>query len=709
MRELKDIKDTFFVKTGFGLAMSACLLVWPLQAGWAQEEAASAEVKEATKADAGSVQEQRDINFADGLYQRGLYSSAAKLYKEFLENYPESGYRDTAMFRRGESLYQQATAQEKEDPVNQKILLIEARNELQQVMEEYPKSEKRHEALLRIGEISYKIGDYNEGGKTLRQVIEQTKDAGLKEAATFYSARCYQMLKKYKEAEAQYQQIRKGKKTGEYAGYATFLLANMLTDQGETERATRLYRDLWQNPKSYGLKPGSSLIEESQLQAAQILYKTERFQEASEAYQAYIKSTTDARNVAKAKYGAAWSEYRNKNYAKALEIAESLQKQALPPELAAGILFLEGTCSYQQKDYEDAILYFREVIADPKAGEYRDRAWYQLCWSYYLSKKYDRTIAECEALLQQAIPRSMGGNVHFLMGQAYSRKQNFDEAIRQMQFVLDLASSGEYAREALFLKADLLYRKKSYAEAGEAFEGYYETYPKSPRAEDALQWAVNAYYSARVFDQAIKVSTELLETFPQIENRAEIVYRKALALYQIKEYKAALAHFDQLLQNGQKDPNDADAMYWKAYILELQNNRREAARIYGELLKVHPSFKNARDVQLRKALCEYQIKEFASAYRGFLSVIETEMGKKIPSEVIFWMVFFADQNDKHKEALSIAERILELFEQPEIQERALIAKGNQLVALERWEPAQKNAELFLERFAESQFKPEIYW
>lgn len=150
-------------------------------------------------------------------------------------------------------------------------------------------------------------------------------------------------------------------------------------------------------------------------------------------------------------------------------------------------------------------------------------------------------------------------------------------------------------------------------------------------------------------------------------------------------------------------------MYWKAYILELQNKRREASRTYSQLLEQYPTFKNRNEVQLRKALCDYQEKEFPSAYREFLAVLRTETGAKLPADVIFWMVFFADENKKHDEALQIANRILALFDQPQIKERGLIAKGNQLVALKKWADARSNAEQFLKEFAESAFKPEIFW
>ncbi|MDX9752445.1 MAG: tetratricopeptide repeat protein [bacterium] len=656
-----------------------------------------------------SVAEQREINFADGLYQRGMYSSAAKLYREFVKNYPKSKYRNMAMFRQGESFYQQALTMEKSDATQANIYLLEAKSAFEELIKTYPKGEKVEEALLRHGEVAYKTGDAKGGLVSLGQLIKQTKDSVLLEAGLFYAARCHDTLGQVDEAIQRYRQIRDTKKKGDYAAYSTFLLAGLLGQKGENDAAIALYNDLWQNAADYTLPPNTNLPQDAQLQVAQLFYKLDRFDEASQAYQAFVKDATGEDLVAKATYGAAWAEYRQKNYARALELAEGLQKQTLPPELVAGILFLQGTCSYQQKDYEDATLYFREVIADPKAGEYRDRAWYQLCWSYYLSQQYERTVDSCNTFLQQTLTPAMSSNVHFLLGQAYARMENYLAALDEMGRVLDLDKNGEYAEEALYLKADLSYRQKQFQPAGDAFLEYYKTYKESPRAAEALQWACNAYFAAEAFEPAMAAVDLLLTDFPDSPSRQDLLYRKALAQYQNKQFPEALQTLARILAYENNETKKPDALYWTAYIQEQQGKRQEAGEIYARLIEKYPSYQNMDEVLLRKAICDYQDKNFDAAYKEFHAILETETGAKLPADIIFWLVFYADERDQHAEALKIADRILALFPQTEIRERALIAKGNQLVALEHWDAAQKNAELFLKELPKSDFKAEIHW
>ncbi|MEW6234563.1 MAG: tetratricopeptide repeat protein [Candidatus Omnitrophota bacterium] len=654
-------------------------------------------------------QERQDLDFADGLYQRGMFDSAARQYADFLRQYPLSKQKEAALFRRGESLYQHAAKWNKTDPLQAKIFLVEARGAFQQWVRDYPQGSRIHEAQLRLGEVSYKIGDAKGALEALNRVVKESKENTLLEAALFYAGRSHENLKEWKEAENRYRQIRDSFPKGEFAALSTFLLADVLGKTERSQEAADLLTDFWENPGKYKIPEGSSLVEDSKLLSAQMLYQLDKFDEASKAYEAFVSANPGSENTAKAKYGAAWAEYRQKNYEKALQIADTLQRQSLPADLAIGIIFLQGTCSYQQKLYDDAILYFREVIADPKAGEYRDRAWYQLAWSYYLSQKYEAAAAECKRILQQGGDPSAMGNVHFLLGQSCAQQQDFDNAILELDLVRKINAQGEYAEESLYLLADLLYRKERYDEAGEAFESYYRDYPSASRAEEALLWASNARFAAKNYAKAVENADRLLKAYPESKALQEVLYRKGLALYQLKKYDEALAAFDELLAKTEEEKRKPEALYWQAYIYELQKDRVKASEKYGVLLENYPSFPNRDEALLRKSLCDYKEKKFEAAYAGFQNILGGEKGNQIPAEVIFWMIFFADEKEKHEEALATAERVLSVFPQDSFQERALIAKGNQLIALKKWKEANQNAEDFLKRFPESLFKPEIFW
>ncbi len=655
-------------------------------------------------------QEQKDLDFADGLYQRGMYDNAAKQYADFLSKYPTGPLRESALFRQGESYYQHASKKLTHDPVQSKVALLKARGAFQEWLRLYPQGKRLHESLLRFGEISYKLDDAKSGLDPLLRVVKESKDPTLLEAALFYAGRCQEALGKDEDAIALYRQILSSYAKGEFSAFSAFLMAETLARRGERDKAIELFDTLWKNPGNYKIPEGSNLISDAQLRAAQLLYQLNRFEDASKAYLAYVKDHPEGEAAAKARYGAAWSEYQRKNYAGALEIARTLQRESLPPELLAGIVFLNGTCAYQQKLYDEAILNFRQVIADPQAGDYRERAWYQLAWAYYLSGKYEDALSECENLLQQGLSPAMNSNIHFLLGQSYAQQKNYESAIKEMRISIQVDAGGEYAEEAQYLLADLLYRTEKYNEAGVEFDRFYETFPKSSRAQEALIWSVHSRFAGKEYENAIAAADRLLTVYPDLPVRPDMLYRKALAQYQIKRYNDALATVDAILKMPEgEDDRKAEALYWRAYILDIQNDKKQASEAYGDLMKRYPSFPDRDEVRMRKALCDFALKDYGVAYEGFYAVLFTDRGVRLPPEILFWMIQAADEKERHEEALEVAERILKVFENNEIRERALIARGNQLVALKRWKDAQENAQDFLNTFPDSLFRPEIYW
>lgn len=661
---------------------------------------------------AQSASERKDLDFADGLYQRGMYDAAAQKYAEFLGKYPGSPSREQALFRQGESLYQFAAKKLDKDLVKIKITHVKAKGVFQEWLRLYPQGQRRLDSLLRFGELSYKLDDAKNGLDALLKVIQESKEPSLLESALFYAGRCHETLGQDDEAIKRYRQVISTYPKGEFTAFSTFLLGDVLVRTGKQEEAAAQFDAIWKNPANYVIPEGSNLISDAQLRSAQLLYQMEKFEDASKAYRAYVKDHPEGDAAIKAKYSAAWAEYQRKNYSGALEITRALQRESLPADLMAGILFLHGTCSYQQKLYDEAIQNFREAIADPNAGEYRERAWYQMAWSYYLSEKYDSAVAECNNLLKQPLAPAMSANVHFLLGQSYAQRKEYDAAIDEMQVCLKVASSSEYAEQALYLLADLLYRAEKFGEAGDAFERFFEAYPKSSRAQEALAWTVNARYAGKQLDRAVAAADRLLQAFPNIDSKLDVVYRKALALYQLNRYDEALTALKDLLALPDSDPRKADALYLQAYVSDVQNDKKKASALYGELIEKFPSFGEREEARLRKALCDYDLKDSGVAYEGFYAVFFGANGSLLGRcpEILFWMIMTADERENHEEALEIARRILEIFkDQASICERASIAVGNQLIALEKWKEAMENSDRFMKTYPDSLFCSEIYW
>lgn len=663
--------------------------------------------RSAEAAETGS--ESRDWDFANGLYQRGMHRAAAEKYEAFINDYPDSGFIETAAFRKAEAFYQMALAEERSDPVQAKIAQVEAQFAFQDYIERFPEGERIHDALLRHGELSYKLDGHESGLASLQRVIAGSVEAALVEPALFYAARCHDALGRPDDAAALYKRLRNEFPKGPYAAFAGYLLAGSLEKAGQPAEAVQLLQSLWENPpETESPVPGfEDMAGQARLLAAQILYRMEAFERSARIYEAYIETLPEGDRADKAAYGAAWSWFRAGDFAKALNVSKRLQRQTLPPEMAAGLLFLRGTCSYRQEKYKDAVTYFRQIISDPNAGGYRERAWRQLAWSHFFLEDYEDAERVCRDLLGQPLGTGASANAHFLLGQLYARMDRPAEAADEMQLALSLAPDGEYAADALFTLAGLRERLGWHAEAAEAYERFAEGHPGSDRAAEALARAIHSRYASGDNAKAVQLTGRLLDLQPDHPARADLLHRKGLALYQSGELDAALGAFNESIAAG--GGARADALYWAAFIHEQKNDLQTAGGLYARLLEEYPEYGNAEDVRIRKAYCEYKGGDFAESYKAFREALFSEGGGGLTPEIVFWTIDYASSEGRPAEALENAERARELFKDDAARERLAVAIGELAIGMERWEMASSGAEEALKRFPESRFKPELLW
>lgn len=110
------------------------------------------------------MEEQGQYQRAFDLLSEGRFERAAKAFTEFLAAFPESRYRDNAMFWKGECLY----ALRRFDP---------ALEEFTALVETLPESSRVPGAKLKIGFILHELGRAAEAAEVLRNLVETAPDS----------------------------------------------------------------------------------------------------------------------------------------------------------------------------------------------------------------------------------------------------------------------------------------------------------------------------------------------------------------------------------------------------------------------------------------------------------------------------------------------------------------------------------------------------
>ena len=130
---------------------------------------------------------QDQLDFADGLYQRNLYSQSAEQYAVFIQSYPEHEKVPVALFRRAECLYRASY----QDSQRREEILQEAERDLSTLLERFPQSDRRTEAILRRGEILCQINRPAEAVPLLSELLQGSLPETVEEAVRFYLGQAY--------------------------------------------------------------------------------------------------------------------------------------------------------------------------------------------------------------------------------------------------------------------------------------------------------------------------------------------------------------------------------------------------------------------------------------------------------------------------------------------------------------------------------------
>src|SRR5205085_1540606 len=196
--------------------------------------------------------EQRQLEYANGLFARKLYDLAIPEYQKYLEDYPGRAGRANAYFSLGEcyrNLHRDSNA----------------RTNLQKVLTEYGDSEFAGPAAFALAEMAFTEKDYATALPLFHRSAAKSKEQAVALSARYFEARCLEALGKKDEAADIYAQVafrRLQYQTGQYAqlladykkeleklpeaaqAEVLLLAANSQRQLGHPKEAEALYRQI---------------------------------------------------------------------------------------------------------------------------------------------------------------------------------------------------------------------------------------------------------------------------------------------------------------------------------------------------------------------------------------------------------------------------------------------------------------------------------
>ena len=167
--------------------------------------------------------DQRQLDYANGLFARKLYDLAIPEYQKYLDDYPGRAGRANAYFSLGEcyrNLHRDSSA----------------RTNLQKVLNDYGDSEFAGPAAFALAEMAFADKDYATALPLFHRSAGKSKEPAVALAARYFEARCLEALSRKDEAANIYAEVAEAGSPNPYREDARVTAASIFASRGKNSR-----------------------------------------------------------------------------------------------------------------------------------------------------------------------------------------------------------------------------------------------------------------------------------------------------------------------------------------------------------------------------------------------------------------------------------------------------------------------------------------
>ncbi len=212
---------------------------------------------------------------------------------------------------------------------------------------------------------------------------------------------------------------------------------------------------------------------------------------------------------------------------------------------AQSTLIDEGIGQFQQSQFNQAVLIFREALLEPESPETEAQAYFWLAKSFMAVHRLTEAERNLEYFLRTFPDHEYSVEAQYQRGRILMEKENYEAAIQTFsQFVTDFPDS-PFVANAIYWSGEALYALGRMDEAKRLFETVIQDYPRSFRVEASRYRSTLIDLTGRE-EQLMELlqwsHEEYLQALDEFQ-RKEQAYQEALAGYQARLQSAATEDF----------------------------------------------------------------------------------------------------------------------------------------------------------------------
>ena len=617
----------------------------------------------------GEAEAQRGaLDRANSFYARKMYDLAVPEYEMFLVAIRDGKSRDAALFRLAEC---------------HRILgnSSAARAGYEKLVMEFHTGEFAGAGAYRLGEILFAEKLHEASAAQFATAAAEAKEAEIRLAAKYFSARSLDYLKRVPEAREAYRAVVSTDGKNPYRDHALMALANLDVSDGKKAEGLATFETLAGTTKDPGI------IAEAGVKAAALAAELHQNAKALALFDKAATSSETSEWRPVALIGTMRLRYQTGDFAGIAAMGSGVLDK-LPPETKPEGLQILATSQRQIGNNLQARQTYDLLLKEfPDSAPAREAPFQRLACLYALKDK--TLVAEIDAFLDKTTDPKDRTQALRLKAETLFKQGDYAGAGKAYTGLLERNLPPDQDADTLYKAAWCLAAMEKYHDAISAFSGFLDKYPAHPLAATALAQRAQAKQQSKAFDDAIADYDLLISKYPASKERELALLQKALLFGQQQKYEPMTGAFEKLLEEFPKSAAAAQAYFWLGWAAFEQKNYKKATQMLEKSRAIDPAQYGER-ATLRIILASYYLEDRATVTREAANY----KGKNLPAEITLWLAvpLIAEGKNDKAEAL-----LLPLTKNPAaVPAEAWISLAEAQIRLGKFKQARSPADKSLE-------------
>ncbi len=607
------------------------------------------------------------VQFADGLYARGMWDVALKEYETALKQSTNQLTEAMIRYRMGECQLSLGRTNEAESCYVRVGTLPEG-------------GEYRVRAGMRRVELLEAQGRMTDAAELAVGLMRASPTGDLAAACQYLVGTLQERVGRTNDAAQAYEALLRGSGGAPFASFAALALGSIVAHQEPgSSRAADLYAYAATNA------PGPRVAAEAWYLLGEWRFRHRQFEESAAAYERLLSLYPNDERAAEARMRMAWATQNAGRYAAAIAMCNEALK-AQPVARETDWLYLKANGERQLAQNDAALATYTTVLQRSPTGEVAAAAGYERALVLFRLGRHADAIRQIRS---QPIDPRVEKDAFWLLAECSVALNDEATAVANYRLIAEKYPRSDMAPDAAYRLASLLQKQGQLVPAAETFVRLADRYPTNALAPQALFAAGICRSKAGAPETALQDWVRLLAAYPDSRFAEEALYQKGAAETYLKRDEAALATWRDLVHRYPASRFLADAQFWSGVLLEAGGKLEDAEVALRAALKAGPAGELEQRARYRLALVlqrRNQADESAALLQALLAAPATNA---YAPDVLEWLTDYQLQKKDYPKAVEASGRLVQQADTPAWQQIALCLNGKALQGVGRFDDARQ--------------------